>query len=188
MPTPFEVRDLGGYLKDYRQRTSEIVQARVKSTPIGGKMTCVLVDTGAEVTVNVNQPVIVGQSVLLLNGDGSGRYRNARYVFLALGSSEGTSTTAVPLAQGHTRSNGTISSIPERVDLVAGGSHVPVLIYGTGFTAAPTYGNTNIVNHAAAVVTSTLITLQVKANVACPDGLYTITLAGVVIPGFFSVT
>lgn len=186
---------LGGYLRGFRRRTAELHPGTVDEI-IGGGVYRVLLDrTGATTRASVSQAGAtfrVGQSVLLSRIDASGVAPNGGWTILGPAAIQNRSDAA-PYSTTRSKAAGTVSLITSggvevsRITLTAGGAAVTVVINGTGFTSDPTYGHTGITNDVGVSRTATLITIQVKAALAVPRGLYSLTVAGMVIPDFFSV-
>jgi hypothetical protein len=79
--------------------------------------------------------------------------------------------------------------VPDGITLVRGGDAVTVTIYGVELTTAPTYGDADIVDDSAPVITPTSITLSVKATGSTiAAGVYSLTMTGRTLASFFRVT
>jgi hypothetical protein len=189
------MRGMGHYLRDLRRRTAEIIPATISEIIGSGVYRVTLDRTGGTARATVAQPGVtfkVGQAVRVNRIDSSGAAPNGGLVimgpaFLANRSdapSYSTTTTRTAETVSRIMSGG---ETVERVTLTAGGAAVTVLIYGSGLTSAPTYGHAGITDDVAQVITSSLITIVVEAAGGTPDGLYSLTVAGMEIPNFFSV-
>lgn len=183
----------GEALKGMFRRRAQIFLGEVVSLRPNGDYRVVLHDTQGEVTatpLTVGANFTIGHAVLVTRPDAAGRGVGNVYSILGLaGSGARNITLAGRVTEGHEATGVTITSIePIPTSLAIGGAEVVVSIRGTGFTAAPTYGHTGIVNHVAPVVTATLITLQIKANGGTPAGRYSLTLGAIVMPNAIYVS
>ena len=186
---------LGSYLRGFRRRTAELHPGTIAEIIGGGVYRVTLDRTGGTMRASVSQlgaVFKVGQSVLLSRIDTSGAAPNGGWVILGPSALQNRSDAA-PYSTTSVRTGATVSRIMSggvdvsRITLVGGGAAAVTSIYGTGFTADPTYGHAGITNDIPVVRTSTLITIQVEASGVTPDGLYSLTVGGMEIPDFFSV-
>lgn len=189
------MKPIARFYSDERRSQAETVTAKVDKPANDqfGNYLCTILATGkqirAGVSGNITAALEAGQIVILGRTDRTGWSKNTGYIILGLAPAwmKGASETP-PISEIRPKPGMSVSLItPKPATLRAGGAAVTVEIYGTGFTVAPTYGSTNIVDNSAAVVTSTKITLSVKANEATTPGVYSLTLGGVTYSDVFSV-
>lgn len=187
-------KQMGDYLKGLAKRKGEFRKAKVVRLLDDGSYECVLDDTGGTVRADAGSNVVnlvPLQQVVLSSLEASGRAIGGGWVVVSyprVSVGLGAPVSGTTALAGESVSRIMVAGVEvSSVILVVAGAVVTILIYGTGLTSAPTYGHASIVNHAAQVITATLITLQVKANAGTPLGRYTLTVAGVVIPNFFAV-
>jgi hypothetical protein len=114
---------------------------------------------------------------------------NAAYVFIGTPPPNSrTGGRSVPSEVTETVTSEIITSLPDYVELVAGGDPVEILVYGFNLSSAPTYGDAELDDAAAQIITPTLITLSVEASAAAAPGSYSLTLAGQTRENFFRVS
>ena len=165
-------------LRDWTRASAETIPAKVISKQADGNYLCALVDTGFQVLGTPSQPnadYTPGQLVLLVRTDSSGRTRNTPYIIIGPGTARNASGSPTA-TDAHTVKASAISFVNPDPCSMKAGSIVDINIYGSGFVAAPTYGDPNLKNVIAPTIIPTRITLQVRADPAIVPGDYALVL------------
>jgi hypothetical protein len=188
-----DYRTFGALQRRNNRRSTPIIVAYVNGPlPDPNMYEARLADTNG--TVRFAGPINVtlehNQAVLLARGDAAGRTINSGYIYVGLGPVLARNVTGVgdPDTDTDTYSSEIVTSIPEYVELTAGGASRTIHIYGKNLSTPPTYGDAEIDDASAQTITSTHITLVVSATIACNAGEYSLTVGGVTYPKFFRVT
>ena len=180
-------------VRDLRERdraTAELRNGVIVAIVAGGKYDVRMDDTGGIIRTEslITATLAVGKGVVV-RFDSSGRASNKALGIVGLSTfGENGAPGRRLMTEATSVSAGTISALPPLpVVLKKGGSQEKRTIFGSGFTAAATYGNAEIVNDVAQVVSSSMIVISPRATSSCALGRYSLTVAGKTISNFFEV-
>lgn len=189
--------DWGQERRDRERKKSSAFRASVAAVNSDGSYQIRREDTGVTVKAqrgDISLALSIGQVVTAMRTDMSGATAGSGYVILAPVTTNSLSASLAHRFTDNIRNvTQTVSIIKvagvivQSITLQKGGAVITALIYGENLTTAPTYGDAGITNHVAPVVTSALITVQVKASAGMAVGRYSLTVAGVVMSNFFEV-
>ena len=184
-------RFLSGREKASAQGGIATVKAAI--TDGSGDYTITLDDTGFDVRASKNDPTLslsIGQSVIYNRVDASGRFRNTGYVIAGFPPSLTKGSSALARTTVNTVKSGAVVTLISPASLLINpNTNQPVLIYGHGLdTVDLDYGSVDLTDHAAPVITPTLITLSIHAALAAVLGAFDLTVGDQTFLRYFTIS